>query len=360
MSNRAGLNDLFMQSFHPATRTLLAATCLLLIGLAPLNAPAQKTDSVFLYNGQVLIGEVQGVNVGILNIDDVDLKTQKIKVTKIRKLRIAHTFKVETTDKHIYWGYVRPAAKDGWVNIIRYDTALLTIPITQINLLISLQKGFLQRLNGSVSSGFSYTKSNQIGQLTLSASAMYATRLISYQLTASENASLDSGKFSRDREDLEFFTDYNLDKGWFLAGLLQYQRNLELSIARRFQQLVGAGNKVFVRDNCQLLVITGISLSQELSTQGESSGPLWEIPLMVRFNFFQFSHPDIQISTSQTTYIGLTESGRIRFDGNTSFSWQLVRNFYIKLNPYTNYDNKPPSGSSNFDYGVTFSISYQF
>lgn len=341
-------------------RNILPAIFLMMMGLAPLRMLAQKTDSVFLYNGQVLIGEVQGVNVGILNIDDIDLKTQKIKVTKIKKLRIAHTFKVETIYKQTYWGYVRPAARDGWVNIIRYDTALLTIPITDINLLISLQKGFLQRLNGSVASGFSYTKSNAIGQLTLSATAQYATRVLAYQLTASENASLDSGKFSRDREDLEFFTDYNLQRGWFLAGLLQYQRNLELSIARRFQQMLGAGNKVFVRDNCQILVITGLSLSQELSTQGVSSGPLWEIPLMVRFNFFQFSHPDIQISTAQTTYFGLTEGGRVRFDGNTTFSWQLVRDFYLSINPYTNYDNKPPSGSSNFDYGITFSISYQF
>jgi hypothetical protein len=31
-----------------------------------------------------------------------------------------------------------------------------------------------------------------------------------------------------------------------------------------------------------------------------------------------------------------------------------------KKRAWSNYDNKPPSGSSNFDYGVTFSISYQF
>lgn len=330
------------------------------INFAPHCVFSQKEDSVFLYNGQVLVGEVQGMSVGTLNIDDIDLKTQKIKVTKIKLLKAAHTFKIETIGKQVYFGSLIPSEKPGWVNIFRYEKVILSLPIIDINILIPLDKSFLKQLTGSVSSGFSYTKSNGIGQLTVSANVMYATRLFESQLTASENASIDSNRFSRDREDVSLFTNYNLNKGWFIAGLIQYQRNLELSISRRYQEMLGAGNKIFVRDNWQLLAISGLTLSQELSTQGVSSLPLFEIPFMLRFNFFQFRHPDIQISTSQSCYFGLTETGRIRFDGNTSFSWQLVRDFYITLNPYTNFDNKPPAGSSNFDYGVTVNISYKF
>jgi hypothetical protein len=338
---------------------LLTICCLLGCLWLPIKGLAQAQDSVFLYNGQVLVGEVQGISVGVLNIDDLDLKTQKIKLTKIKKLRTEHTAKIETIDRQFYLGVLSPD-KDGWVSVNRYDSSVQKIRITDINLLISLQKGFFKRLNGSVSAGFSYTKSNNLGQLTMSSSATYATRHLEYELSASENASIDSGKFSRDREDAELFSNYNLYKGWLLGGALQYQRNLELAIARRYQELLGVGNKVLLRSDCQIILLTGITVSQELSTDGVSSGPLFEIPLMFRFNFFKSSHPNLQVSTSQTLYIGLTESGRVRFDGSTSASWQIVRNFYLSMNPYTNYDNRPPAGSANFDYGVSFSISYQF
>jgi hypothetical protein len=87
---------------------------------------------------------------------------------------------------------------------------------------------------------------------------------------------------------------------------------------------------------------------------------LLEIPVMLRYNFFQFHHPNIQISSQQSLYFGLTQKGRIRFEGNTTFSWQLIRYFYLNINPYSNYDNQPPSGNSNYDYGVVVSISYKF
>ena len=125
--------------------------------------------------------------------------------------------------------------------------------------------------------------------------------------------------------------------------------------------MLGAGNKLFIRKDWQLLGISGISLSQEKSTEGIASGPLVEIPFMLKFNYYHPRHPDIEISSSQTAYFSLSEAGRIRVDGKTSFSWQIVRYFYLTLTPYTNYDSKPPAGnSSKFDFGIVFGVSYKF
>jgi hypothetical protein len=125
--------------------------------------------------------------------------------------------------------------------------------------------------------------------------------------------------------------------------------------------MLGAGNKIFIKKNWQLLAISGMTFTQEKSTAGVKSGVLFEIPLMFRFNFYQFHHPDIQISSSQTVYFSLSEAGRIRYDGSTNFSWQLIRYFYLTIGPYTNYDSKPPlSNSSKFDFGIVVSMSYKF
>jgi hypothetical protein len=139
-----------------------------------------------------------------------------------------------------------------------------------------------------------------------------------------------------------------------------YQRNLELAIARRYQELIGGGNKIFVRQHWMLLVTSGIAFNQEKSTAGVSSGTLLEIPVGIRFNFFKYRQPNIQINSTQTVFFSLSQRGRKRFNSNTSFSWELIKNFRININPYLTYDNQPPEGNSNYDYGASIGLTLTF
>jgi hypothetical protein len=321
----------------------------------------QGKDTIILFNGQTLIGEVQHASLGSITIDDVDLKMLSVKLFKIKKLVIEERFKIETVDKIFYYGSLKTSEKEGWVDIHSIDGTTTTVHITKIYELISMEGNFFKRLNGNFTAGLSFTKSSGIGQVNFSANVQYATRLFDYQLNTNSIGSIDSGKFSRDNENFQFLVSYDLSTTWFLAASAQYQRNLELSIARRYLGLLGAGNKLLIRKNLSLLAITGITFSQEKSVEGASSGLLYEVPLMFQFNFYQFRHPDIQISSTQAVYFSLSQAGRVRYDGNTNISWQLIRYFYLNLSPYTNYDSKPPAGnSSTFDYGVVFGVSYKF
>jgi hypothetical protein len=51
----------------------------------PVSSLCQQKDSVFLFNGQILIGDIKRVELGILTIDDIDLKLQSIKLYKIKQ-----------------------------------------------------------------------------------------------------------------------------------------------------------------------------------------------------------------------------------------------------------------------------------
>lgn len=326
-----------------------------------LEAYSQEKDSIVLYNGQVLIGAVQGVSLGSLSIDEMDLKMLSIKLYKIRKLRITERFKIETVERKVLYGTITPASKDGWVEIHSGDSILATVHITKLYQLISMDNDFWTRLNGNISAGFSYTKSSDIGQLNFSAAVQYATKLFNYSLNLSSIGSIDSGRFSRDNENAALQVSYDLSPTWFVASTAQYQRNLELSISRRLLFTAGPGNKLFIKKNWRLLGGTGISISQELSTEGVASGLLWEIPVIFQFNFYQSHHPDIQISSTQVVYFSLSQAGRVRYDGNTSFQWQIIRYFYLNIAPYSNFDSRPPAGSaSNFDYGIVVGLSYKF
>jgi hypothetical protein len=336
--------------------TVLFACCIICTKVS-----GQEKDSIILYNGQVLIGEIQQANLGAISIDDIDLKIVNIKLYKIKRLFIRERFKVETIDKEFYYGSMRTTQKEGWVEIHTVEGTVIPLHITHIFQLISLETGFFKRLNGNISAGLSFTKSSSIGQVNFSADVKYSTKLFDYQLSISSIGSIDSGSYSRDNENVQLLTTYDLNSTWFLAASAQYQRNLELSIASRYLFMTGAGNKLFIKKTWRLLGITGITVSEELSTEGAASGPLFEVPFTLLFNFYQFQHPDIQISSSQTVYFSLTQQGRVRYDGNTTFSWQLIRYFYLNVSPYTNYDNQPPGGTgSRFDYGIVVGLSYKF
>jgi hypothetical protein len=196
-----------------------------------LKVSAQENkDTIILYNGQILIGEVQLANYGAITIDDVDLKIVNIKMYKIKHLVIYERFKIETIDKKYYYGSLKPSDKDGWVDILTIEGNIIPLHITHIFQLISLEAGFFKRLNGNVSAGFSFTKSSDIGQFNFSGNAQFATKKFNYSLSLTTIGSLDSGHYSRDNENAVFLTTYDLTTAWFLAVSGQYQRNLELSV----------------------------------------------------------------------------------------------------------------------------------
>lgn len=324
------------------------------------KANSQLKDTLVLYKGEVLIGNIRGGQLGDISLDELILKQINVKLHRIKVLKTWRRFKIQTNSRQIYYGVMKQSSKDGWTTVVLDNADSVELKITDIDIITTLEKNFFQQLNGNLSAGFSYSKSSGIGQINLSSNFQYATEKIEYNVSASAIWSIDTTEFSRDREDAGMFVNWNFQPTWFTTGGLYYQRNLELSLARRYQELVGAGNKIFIRRTWQLLALSGLTFNQELSTAKTASGLLLEIPLIVKFNFYKYSRPDIQISSTQSVFFGLTQAGRIRYDNKISFSWQVIRYFYITLNPYSSYDSKPPEGNSKFDYGIAFSVTYKF
>ena len=326
-------------------------------------ARVNPRDTIFLYNGQMILGEVLSVEAGILRIEDVDLGVLSIKLYKIKKMHTPLVCRITTISKAEYYGSIRPAERNGYVYILQQNAPAVMIAIEEINDLMPIEKQFWKRLNGNITLGFTYTKSSGIGQLNIASSVSYATKHLENKISFSSISSLDSSEFSRDNEDLELFTLYNITPTWFASGSFRYQRNLELSIARRLQEMIGGGNKLIVAKKCQLLALSGLSFNKEKSTSGEVSNVQLEIPFSFRFSLYIFSKPNLQIESSQTGYVGVTEKGRFRYSGSTNLYYELFKDFKLNTGSYINYDNKPPSDGSadnNFDYGLTFGITYRF
>jgi hypothetical protein len=332
---------------------------LLIYGTA-IEADAQQRDSILLRNGQLLIGEIKEAQLEVISIDDRDMGMLYIKMYKIKTMCAVKRFRIETSDRQVYFGRLAKSDTTGSVIILLEEGKTMPMAIKDLSLLIAIGKKFITRLDGSLAGGFSYTRSSDDGLTNLSFLVQYVSRMSEYALNISLNGSMDSVGYSRDRENISLFGAWFATPSWFLAGSFDYERNLELSIARRYQQLIGGGNKIFVRPSLRLLAITGITLNQEKSTAGESSDLLVEIPFVVRFNYFKYHRPNLQLSSSQSLFYGLTQLGRVRYTSNTKFSWELTNDFYLNITPYINFDSEPPEGNNKIDFGMSLSLSFKF
>ena len=322
----------------------------------------QEKDSVFLYHGQMLLGEVLNMSEGRLELDSDDAGVVKIKYYKIRTFSAGiHYYRIRTTDENVLYGLIRTSSNEGFIRVVN-ENSTVEIPIESVVRLQQYDESFGKRISGKISAGYDYTRSSNIGRINFDLGMKYLAQDLEINLNASTIMTQSDGSITRDIENMNITGGYFLSYAWLVAGRLTYQRNLELSLLRRFQEFAGVGYLLLQKSHHQFILISGFAINQELSTEGVASPSLWEIPLFLNYNLYLFQDPDLQLDINQNIYFGITDSGRVRNDGNIRLSWEPINDFVIGLNFYNNFDNKPPEGEStrNFDFGTVLSLGYKF
>jgi hypothetical protein len=219
----------------------------------------------------------------------------------------------------------------------------------------------MHRFSGSIGIGYSYTRSSNLGRFNADAALRYESSKSELSTTLSGIYTITDSVFSRDREDVQIKYNYYLSTSWFATTFLAYQRNLELGLARRFQEGLGMGNKFITSKSVYAWARVGVVANQEKNTEGIQTGTLWEIFGQLQFNFFRFTKPEISLSMAQTFFYSLSQSGRFRNDGSTSLNWEIIDDLKLSLEFYNNLDSKPPGAEGKkVDYGVVFGISFSF
>jgi hypothetical protein len=318
-------------------------------------------DTLFFRNGSIILGEVKKIKLGVVNFDPDDANDITVQLIKLKTISASGAiFRIETTDEHVYYGRLFPNTRTGFVTIA---TAKDTVAqsLERISVLYPFKDDFLDRFEGNVGLGYTYTRSSNFGRVNFDFSLSYITKQDEITFGASGIYSMSDTSLTRDQENVSFKYNYYLSISWFLTTFLSYQRNLELGIQRRYQQGLGIGNKYIRTKHIYAWARTGVAINQEASTEGVKSGTLTEIFGQLQFNFFRFTLPRINLDMAQTFYYSLSQKDRFRNDGQTTFSWELISDFNLNLEFYNNYDSKPPaSAASTFDFGIIFGLSYKF
>jgi hypothetical protein len=308
-----------------------------------------------------LFGELKKIHVGWVDFDPEDISLISFKISKVKSISATEkVYRIETIEHQEFYSVIRPSKRVGYIVVGSDSAGGADIPLTYIGKLsyFSPNKNLWE---GDISAGYTYTRSSDIGRINLDATLRYLLKKGQVSSNISFITTQSEGAWTRDREGIGLVGNYYLKSAWNAAVFLSYQRNIELGLASRFQEGAGIGYNFISLSKMRGDMLSGIVVNQEKSIDSDTHKVTAEFPLLLSFDFFRFSKPELSLKTTQNLFVSLTQKGRIRHDGEIRLDWKVVGDFTTNLKLYNNYDNQPLSGSgATFDYGVVFGIGFKF
>ncbi len=318
---------------------------------------AQKTDTVTLYNGDRITCEVIGLSKGKLTVKTSDMSKLSIKWLRVASLETLHKFEITLNDHSIYLGAFKKDSAG--IATIEFGAFAEHIPLRDITSLVQINSKFWRQLNGYIDAGYSYTHGNQNFQFNSSGELERRTQRFSNKLEYSSIISDNSQTISK-RQNGDYSFQVFHKRTIFSIYNIAWEQNTELGITNRASINARFGfspidNKINLLD-----ISAGILLNREFSNDQTVTNNTEGI-IDISYDFFLFTKPNIDLTTSIVLYPSFTVKDRIRSNYDFRVRWEVFNNFTLNFKYFFSLDNKPPSERAiTFDYGINTSIGYTF
>jgi hypothetical protein len=321
---------------------------------------SQSKDTLYFYNKSKLVGELLQISLGRIEFDADNVGVVKIKNSKVESIHASsRSFRVETLDGEELQGYLMRSDKPGMV-VINAIVESEEIPIDNIINLIYYGKTLKSRFTGNISAGYTFTKSSEIGRVNSDAALKYNTSKGQTRIGGDMIFTYDSVSSYTERANLSFGHEHNIGALWSAVVILKYQKNLELGLQRRWQEALGIGKEFLINKNQQAIAIVGVAFNQEQNLEKVQLSST-EAMFQANYDLFSFAKPNMSLAFVESAFISLTETDRIRLDGNISLDYEIISDFSINFQFYHNYDSRSPATNKpNIDYGFVAGLRYEF
>jgi hypothetical protein len=320
---------------------------------------AQQNDTIYLFNGDRITGELKKFEYGLLFLKTDGMETVNIKFDRIYTMYSTKQFEFRTNTGQRYFGILLNSVVPGKISIVTSNDTV-TVALWNVVQITSLKNKFLQKIDGSADLGLSFTKASDVFQYNLSATATYRTANYSTKFDLSSILSEADKEVSKNNDAGLNVTRF-LPGKWFANIEIKGQQNTELDLEYRFQAGLGGGYDL-VRTNSQRLYgLAGFVGNQEKTIDSALVSDNFEFLASMQYKWFRYSHPKIDVTTGFNLYPSFTTSGRIRFEYDLTAKIEILKDVFFSVTFYENIDNNPSSkSSSKNDWGVITSIGYSF
>lgn len=337
-----------------------ALSCVLLLTISPAVYAAPKTDVITFKNGDRLTGEVKSLERGRLRFNTDATGTISIEWDDIAFLESDQNIQVETEEGVRYLGHISRAGNESQT-VVETRSGPVELDSIGVVLMSPIEEKGVSRLDGDVTAGYNFAKSNEVQQLHFGLDMAYRTETRIFGLDADATTSDSADSESSQRQSLDLNYTRLLQNRWLLGGAILLDRNDELGIDLRTSIAFGGGRILQQSNSINLAIQGGLQLSRENTSGGGSSEDTVEAFGSLKWDWFRYDSPELDLSTELKLIPNLTESGRVRGEFDISLKWEMIEDLFWQLSFYDSYDSDPVVlGAEKNDYGVNTSLGYDF
>jgi hypothetical protein len=341
------------------TRSCAQVFLLILMLMSSQPARAEKTDIVFLHNGDRITGEVKSLYRGKLEFKTDHIGTIYIEWEEIAEIVSDIGQSVELTNGQRFYG---PLSKpeDGDMLALETEQGFVSVGTTDVIAMYPVEAGFWDRLDIVADFGFSWDKGSNVGKYNLSINTEYRRPQSLSRASFSTELTSQSDASTTKRANLDGVHNVFKPNKKYLAYFGNLEHNDELGIDLR--ALVGAGyGWVPIRSQRNWFSLGGgLDINREIPVDGEAETNL-EAVGMVTYEYFKYSSPKRNFKLDFRVFPSLTDFGRWRANLTSDFRLELVNDLFWKMGVYFDYDSAPiSSDAASTDYGIVSGVSYKF
>jgi hypothetical protein len=245
--------------------------------------------------------------------------------------------------------------------VVGYLQQNVTFEAANVVRISQIEDTFFDRLKGSLSMGYSFTKASDVAQGNFSFSATHRTEIRSFTLQGSTiSTSTAQGVPSR-RANASFgMTRFRRDR-WYNTYQLGFEQNDELGLDLRTSLEAALGRYLVQTNTSELGALAGLVGTNELLQGDVQSQQNLEGLLGVEYSRYIYNDPKLDLTASLYAYPSITESNRVRAQFDVALKWEIYKDLFWNLSYYNTYDSNPASGSETTDdYGVVTSVGWSF
>lgn len=330
--------------------------------VAPVATQAQRSDLIFLENGDRITGQIESLETGILEIStDTTSNRVRIEWRFVERLVSDTHQSLELADGRRLFGPLLPSPETRSVLVGTADGPVL-VRTGDIVAAWPVEQGFWDNVDLDLIFGLSYASSTGIGTYTLGVDTSYISPdiLFDARLRSELTVQRDADERTTTRNVAALDYTRSLEGLRYRSLLAEIEQNDALGID--FRVLAGGvlGRFLIKENRRQWRLGAGLAYSHELPETGSSESNL-EGVIATRFRLFRFDSPERDIDTGLFIFPSLTDFGRVRADFRTTLTIEVTSDLDWALEGYFRFDSDPLSGDGErSEYGIVMLLKYSF
>jgi Protein of unknown function, DUF481 len=323
------------------------------------SAWAEKTDIVYLKNGDRITGEVKSMDRGKLEFSTDHMGTVSIEWEDILQITSNTGHAVELNNGQRFYGALGKA-DDEEMLVVSTPLVAADVKVSDVFAMYPVEASFWERLDVTADLGINWDKGSNVGKYNLGLDAEYRRTGSITRASFSTEITTQSAESNNQRTLLSGMHNVFKPDKKFNSYFANMESNDQLGVDLR--ALVGAGYGVMpVRTpRSKFAMVLGLDINREIPTDGAKETNLEGVGWL-SYEYYKFSSPERTFRTDFTVFPSITDWGRWRADLKTDFTLEIVTDFFWKLELYANYDTAPISiNGAKSDYGLSSSLGYKF